>query len=206
MTLMVPLSVFLCFFWSVVLCFGEENIWSKKEIWQEEAKKIMRLPPSAFSEIPQSVARDLKKRGCTIPQWGIVGRKNGKEPMNVISGEFQKSGQTDWAALCSINDASTILVFWNGSAENIAQLGGFSPDKGWLQGMVMDQKTGDPMIEFSRIISPVGKKFIMVYYEAFGGFQPPPIDHEGIENTFLDKYSTVHYWYEGKWLALQGAD
>jgi len=72
-------------------------------------------------------------------------------------------------------------------------------DVGYLQGL------GDG-IGFSRAISSVDSTFILEGYEAFGGPTPPPIDHDGIDDAFLGKASVVHYWYEGKWLTLQGMD
>ena len=57
-----------------------------------------------------------------------------------------------------------------------------------------------------RNISPVDQEFIMSHYRALGGPKPPPIHHQGIDDAFLEKASVTHYWYEGKWLRLQGAD
>ena len=39
-----------------------------------------------------------------------------------------------------------------------------------------------------------------------GGPKPPPIDHQGINDAFLEKASSVHYFHEGKWLRLTDAD
>ncbi|PYR66590.1 MAG: hypothetical protein DMG20_12690 [Acidobacteria bacterium] len=40
----------------------------------------------------------------------------------------------------------------------------------------------------------------------YGGPKPPPIDHLGINDVFIEKASVVWYFYQGKWLQLQGAD
>ncbi len=69
----------------------------------------MWLSPTAFPELPQNLTRELQRRGCTVLQTPFT-----KKPHNVIKGEFEKPGQTDWAALCSVKGVSTILVFWNG--------------------------------------------------------------------------------------------
>ena len=63
------------------------------------------------------MVHELQRRGCTIPQTAFT-----KKPHNVIRGEFAKPGQTDWALLCSIKGVSTILVFWNGSEKNPAEI------------------------------------------------------------------------------------
>jgi hypothetical protein len=64
--------------------------------------------------------------------------------------------------------------------------------------------------EYGRMITSAGRKSILYYYKEFaepqGEPKPPPIDHEGIEDHYLGKASTIHYYYRGKWLQLQGAD
>jgi hypothetical protein len=32
------------------------------------------------------------------------------------------------------------------------------------------------------------------------------IDHNGIDDAFLEKASITWYWYKGRWMQLQGAD
>jgi hypothetical protein len=59
---------------------------------------------------------------------------------------------------------------------------------------------------YSRAISAVGKNHILDYYKAYGGTEPPPIEHQGINDAFAEKASVVRYFYRGKWLELQGAD
>ena len=85
--------------------------------FDEAERRIVRLPPAAFPELPRPVVHELQRRGCTIPQEAFT-----KEPHNVIHGEFAKTGQTDWAVLCSVKGVSTILVFWNGSEKNPAEI------------------------------------------------------------------------------------
>ena len=46
----------------------------------------------------------------------------------------------------------------------------------------------------------------MRHYRAYGGPVPPPIDHQGIDDAFLEKASVTWYFHECKWLRLQGAD
>lgn len=140
------------------------------------------------------MVRELQGRGCTIPQTPYT-----KKPHNVIRGDFAKPGQTDWAVLCSVKGVSTILVFWNGSERNPAEIAPME-DRNFLQGISTDE------IGYSRGISPVGKDFIMRHYEAYGGPKPPPIDHQGIDDAFIEKASVMWYFFGGKWLKLTGAD
>jgi len=157
-------------------------------------RQIVRLPPTAFPTLPIAVVRELQHRGCTVPQESFS-----KPPNNLISGQFAKRGQTDWAVLCSIKGSSSILVFWNGSASNPAELAR-REDKIYLQSLVGDK------IGFSRGISAVGKDFIVQRYLAAGGPKPPPIDHQGINDAFLGKASVVQYFFKGQWLELPGDD
>jgi hypothetical protein len=59
---------------------------------------------------------------------------------------------------------------------------------------------------YARQITAVGRDFIMRHYRGYGGPQPPPIDHHGIDDAFLEKASITWYFNNGKWLRLQGAD
>ena len=75
------------------------------------AAKPRLLPPSAFPELPPAVMQSLQARGCQIPQ--IQRRKRN----NVIQGSFLKSGQTDWAILCTTKTTTELLVFRDGLAD-----------------------------------------------------------------------------------------
>jgi hypothetical protein len=44
------------------------------------------------------------------------------------------------------------------------------------------------------------------HYDAYGGTKPPPIDHQGIDDAFLEEASVTWYFYGGRWLKLSGAD
>jgi hypothetical protein len=177
-----------------------------KRKFDEAERRIVRLSPTAFPELPANVVRELQRRGCTIPQ------NFSKQPNNVIKGEFAKPGETDWAVLCSVEGQppgtfqrsgarrySTILVFWNGSEKNPAEIAPLE-DRIFLQGVSPDK------IAYSRGIMPVGKDFIMRHFDAYGGPKPPPIDHQGIDDVFLEKASVTWYFYGGKWLKLTGSD
>jgi len=164
------------------------------EEWHKANREVVRLAPSSFKQLPQELIRELERRGCTIPQvWAY------SQPHNVIRGEFLKKAQVDWAVLCSINMKSSILVFANGSPSNPMRVAE-GEDLHILQGI------GDGKIGYSREISPVDEKYIMDHYRAHGGPKPPPIDHLGINDAFVEKASVVLYFYQGKWLQLTGAD
>jgi hypothetical protein len=162
--------------------------------FDEAERRIVRLPPTAFPELPAAIVRELQRRGCTIPQTALT-----KEPENVIRGRFANPDQLDWAVLCSVKEVSTILVFWNGSASDPAEIAQ-TEDRNFLQGISPGQ------IGYSREISAVKRDFIMRQYHAYGGPKPPPINHEGLDDAFVEKASVAWYFYKGKWMKLTGSD
>ena len=179
-----------------VLFFGLAASWGvTQDKWAVADSATLRLPPAAFSQLPKNIVQYLRVRGCTIPQTYLS-----SEPHNVISGEFARRGQTDWAALCSRNGESSILVFWRGSTKSVAEIAK-TPDRGFLQTITEGGKIG-----FSRMIEAVDSGYIIKHYEAYGGPKPPPINHEGIDDAYVEKASVVRYYYRGRWLELQGAD
>lgn len=162
--------------------------------WEKAEREIKRLPPAAFKGLPATVVKQLEARGCTIPQSFVD-----PQPHNVIRGEFARPGQIDWAALCSKEGKSSIVVFWGKRSACPAELAP-ADDKGFLQGI------GGDRIGYSRLLSAVGRDFILQHYQAYGGPKPPPINHTGIDDAFAEKASTVLYCYQGKWLTLTGSD
>ena len=147
---------------------------------------------SDFPELPTEIAQDAANRGCQIPQVkGVTARHN------VIKGAFEKPGQRDWAVLCLQKNTSTILVYWNGSAKNPAQL---AP----LDETITPSKNG-----YYRILQVAGEKFIRGHYDASAtDLDPLPktLEHDGIDDGIFEKGSIVHYLYNGTWLKLAGSD
>jgi hypothetical protein len=143
---------------------------------------IKRLAPAAFTKLPRQIRRNLEARRCTILQNPAKGASH-----NVISGEFIRKGQEDWAVLCSTGGMSSILIFRQGYA-------GGAP--------LQIAKVRDFDL---RSIARVGRDYIMKHYRYYGGPKPPPIDHHGIDDGG-DMVSVVRYYYRGRWRELQGAD
>ncbi len=152
---------------------------STRQVDHQPVAKIRRLPVEAFPELPPIIAGVLRARGCRVPQPSPEGA-----PRNVIRGEFFAKGEAGWAVLCSVNNSMTLLAFRNDRDAN--------PDT---------VTTSD-----AHQITAVGRDFIMRHYRAYGGPEPPPIDHHGIDDAFLEKASITWYFYQGKWLRLPGAD
>jgi hypothetical protein len=151
------------------------------------AVKIRKLKPSAFRALPAGIVTELNRRACSIPQVSIEGYETGK-PHNVVSGEFARKGQKDWAALCSRGGQTAIHIFW-GRPTKCASIIGAAED------------------EAGRYLGVADAKYIRVHYEAYGGPELPPLlDHLGLNDGFAETASQVWYCYRGKWRVLQGAD
>ena len=154
-------------FWAFVLSFWMDL--SGEQLDFERAdRETVRLSPTHFVEVPESVQATLSLLGCRIPQpWGT-----NEKPRNLIRGEFMEAGRTQWAALCSRNRSSAIIVTdENGRVR--AELAS-ARDKYFLQGI------GGGKIGYSRGVYPVGADYILSHYQAYGGPKPPSIDHQGI--------------------------
>jgi hypothetical protein len=154
-----------------------------KPKFDQAERQIVRLPPTVFPELPHTLIRELQRRDCTIPQVAGFNKRQ-----NVIQGGFRKPGEIDWAVLCAKAGFVELYVFWDGRERDIALVGRWP--------------LGDP---FETAIAPVSRKYILDHYRAYGGPQPPPIVHQGIECS-SGMASSILYFYRGKWLTLQGAD
>jgi hypothetical protein len=163
-------------------------------MWENADRQVVRLNPTAFPELPKNLVASLQRRGCTIPQVPMIDGRH-----NVIKGEFSKPGRTDWAVLCSVGRVSSILVFWNGSETNpaeIAKRNDLNRLQGWVGGKIV----------YSWAIAPVGREYILEHHRTYGGEKPPLIDHQGINDVDYGKGSEVLYFLRGKWLHLAGED
>ena len=90
-------------------------------------------------------------------------------------------------------------MFWGGAHKCNSELSG-GGDKAWLQVI------GDEKIGFSRAISRAAKGLISEYRKEYGGVLPPAMSHDGIEDAFIEKGSTIHYCVADKWIELTGSD
>lgn len=156
--------------------------------------KVERLPVEAFPRLPSAIASVLRDHNCTVPQPEPRGKAR-----NVISGAFFAAGEEGWAVLCSARHSTALLVFRNDGDRSPVSLS-TSEDRNYLQDL------GGGRVGYSREIRAVDGEFIMGHYRAYGGPEPPPIEHLGIDDAFLGKASVTWYFHGGKWLRLQGAD
>lgn len=169
---------------------------TRADEWDDAAKAITRLSPRMFPELPASIADELEKNGCTIPQPSAYYEKK----TGVISGSFAKRGQIDYAILCSKNGVSHIQVIWGGTTQCESEL---KPrdDRNSLQG-----GPGPGGIAYSRAIATASQRTIAAYQSEYQGLKIPDTSHDGIEDIFIEKSSSILYCANGKWTKHSGAD
>lgn len=164
--------------------------------WSAGEMAIVRLSPSALPELPRPIVRYLERRRCTVPQSYIRGQR----PNNVISGEFMRRGQQDWAILCSRGGHSVILVFPGGSRRGVRELAS-RPDRNFLQTI-----SGDGKIGYSRQLLPATRGELRGTRRVFGGALPRRLAHDGLDDGFAGKSYTMYYYTGLHWLALHGGE
>lgn len=166
--------------------------------WADAEKAIVRVQESAFPHLPERVRRVARELGCSIPQPGDSAGALPRTPVNVVSGQFARAAQVDWALLCSSAGRSEIHVVWGGPATCPTPLAG-AADRDYLQGR------GESGIHFSRQVIAAGPSRILATYRSRGD-APPRVSHDAIEDLFVDKASVRHYCDSGAWKTLLGAD
>jgi hypothetical protein len=151
--------------------------------------RIRLLPVSSFPDLPAAAAAELNRRGCMIPQ-----SFEAKQPENVIHGAFRAAGSSDWAALCSAHETTTLYVFFAGADAPIALRS--QPDAAWLA-----EEPGNPVpgsawgIATRRVeelrSTPALRRRIA-------------IDHDAIDDARLERSQVLHYYSAGQWVILDG--
>lgn len=148
--------------------------------------------PAAYPYIPKALRAALDKRGCQLPQ---LDKYNAKNPANAVSGHFFNSTQTDWAALCIINDRPRVIVVWGGKTACNEEI-----TTGWPLEVSFAHEPGGGLF-----LAKASAKIILDYRKFFGDTNTSPVTHEGI--NVGDEHASLIYYCDGKnWLQLQGDD
>lgn len=155
---------------------------------------IRLLPLASFPELPASVAAALQAKSCMVPQ-----TFEAHAPENVIPGAFEKEGSQDWAALCSANGVTTLYVVF-GSHPNAPVALRSQPDAKWLG----SEQAGIYGAAWGISRRP-GDQLRPARMQVQGGGSVHSYDHDGIEDAFVEKNSTVHYFEAGQWLVLESS-
>ena len=158
-------------------------------------QQITSLSPDAFPEVPAAVRSELQRRGCGVPT-----SYSSRRPENVVRGSFFRQGQIDVAVLCVQGDTSVILVFRGSGTSQIDELER-RPNATYFQTIDAAGRT-----RFSRAMAVASPAQIRTQQARYGGPLPKLLDHDGIDDVYVEKGSTIWYWQDGKWLALTGSD
>lgn len=154
---------------------------------------IRYLHPRELPGVPEGPKRVLEADGCLIPQ--VYSRSDAH---NFLHGEFSRSGQMDWAFLCSKNGESTLWVIWSG--------GGCLSRTASAKDETFLQSIGDGKKGFSRMISIVEAKRLEKTLLTEKQINTVKFEHQGINDAFLDKGSSIRYCINGKWQQFSGSD
>jgi hypothetical protein len=191
-------------------CHGQQAKGTKTPV--QKGSAIRKLQPADVAGLPPGFVEKLNARGCSIPQFGDVGRAGeaAGEPAqdtadksatadtttNVIHGEFARHGQEDWAVLCSKGGNSTIVIFWGKTTACPASLARLE-DAHYLK------RGKDKKVRYSRSIRALGESDLG---DRAGTARLKPFSHQGIDDRFVGKSSAFFYCSEGKWKIFPGKD
>jgi hypothetical protein len=182
-------------------CHAQEAKGGKPAV--QKGNTIRKLQPADVAELPAEFVEKLNARGCSIPQFGTVGRAgdtagaNGADsPTNVIHGEFARHGQEDWAVLCSKGGSSTIVIFWGKTTACSASLARLE-DAHYLK------RGKDKKVRYSRSIRALGESDLG---DRAGISGLKSFSHEGIDDRFVGKSSAFFYCSQGKWKIFPAKD
>lgn len=155
---------------------------------------IRHLPIASFPQLPAAVKDDLSRRGCLIPQTYEAHR-----PENVIHGSFERAGSSDWAALCSIHGAVSLLVFFGSDPSHPSEIAS-APETERLQ---IHDRTG--VLGFNWGIDSASPKQVR---QAQAGMspRPPALDHDAIAGSIVEHDTVYHYYSNGAWTLLPTDD
>jgi|SRR5581483_289909 len=108
-------------------------------------------------------------------------------------------GRRIGAGLCSHERRSTILVFFAGSSDRVDEIAEDSDLQ--YQQVLSDGRT----IGYSRLLALATPNMIRRRARRKAGDQTA-IDHDGIEDSYMEKGSVIWYCSKQKWTKLMGSD
>ena len=155
---------------------------------------IRHLPLASFPQLPATVKDDLSRRGCLIPQTYEAHR-----PENVVQGSFERAGSSDWAVLCSIHGAVSLLVFFGSDPSHPSEIVS-APETERLQA-----HNPRGVLGFNWGIDSASPKQVR---QAQAGMspRPPAIDHDAIAGSIVEHDTVYHYYSNGAWTLLPTND
>lgn len=153
---------------------------------------IRHLPPASFPALPPAITAALDSRGCLIPQ-----TYEAFHPENVVHGSLEKPGASDWAVLCSVKGTVSLLVFFGSrSSADPFELAS-SPETERLQ-----MNGGTRVLGFNWAIDAASPQQV---HDSQAGLAPPPppIDHDALADSTVDRRTIYHFFAKGAWTLLE---
>lgn len=147
---------------------------------------IRLLPVSSFPQLPSAVVQQLSQMGCMIPQ-----TYEAHGPENVVSGSFEKQGSSDWAVLCSVKGTTTLYVFFQSNLASPVALR-HQLDGKWLG------RDGAWSLDYGSAwgISAIPSRVMP---------RTEHIEHDGVQDSFVEQSSTIHYFDDERWTLLDNS-
>jgi hypothetical protein len=154
---------------------------------------VRHLPPSSFPNLPDGVANELSQRGCLIPQ-----TYQAHQPENAVHGSFQRAGSSDWAVLCSVSGAVSLLVFFDGSETPSVLATAAETER-------LQAHESGGVLGFNWGIDAASPQTI---HDAQIGLSPRPerIDHDALADSIVDHKTIYHYFADHAWSVLDMPD
>lgn len=151
---------------------------------------VRHLPVSSFPALPPPIRTELESRGCLIPQ-----SYEAHQPENVVHASLKQAGSTDWAVLCSVNGAVSLMVFF-GDAPAQPSILASAPETEHLQ---RNYTTG--IYGFNWAIDPATPQRI---HDAAAGSRsrPPMLDHDALADSIIDRRTVYHFYANNAWTLL----
>ncbi|HEY3704954.1 MAG TPA: hypothetical protein VGL22_07830 [Terracidiphilus sp.] len=176
---------------------GLKSLVAKGEVTlrgQTHAYVVRHLPPASFPDLPQTVAGELNRRGCLIPQ-----TYQARRPENVVHGSFERAGSSDWAVLCSVEGTVSLLVFFEGGVSKPAKVATARETE-----RLQVHDSGGEM-GFSWGIDAASPQRI---HDAQNGLSPRPgrVEHDAIADSIVERKTLYRYFDKGSWSVLDMPD
>jgi hypothetical protein len=153
---------------------------------------IRHLPVSSFPQLPMAVQAELNRRGCLIPQ-----TYEAHAPENVIQASLERRGSKDWAVLCSVKGAVSLLVFFADAAQPYVLA-----DVPETERLEAHGQAGTLGFDWGIDAATPGR----VHEAQMGMKNRPAMDHDAVAESVIDQW-TVYYYFDGKnWRPLETRD
>jgi len=156
----------------------------------EVVYRIRLLPLTSFPALPAVVAAQLNERKCMVPQ-----TYEARAPENVVHASLERKGSDDWAVLCSVNGLTTLYVFFQ-SQPAVPMALRHQRDSEWLGSEVVGEYGSAWGIARRGPSQMRGTKGV-----ARGSF-----DHDGIDDAYVERSSTTHYYQDHSWIVIDNSN